>query len=45
MAGLMPEVRDYEPHMALDGGAGGLFLYRKFLSRFPFTEKRRTAIV
>lgn len=35
MAGLMPEVRDYEPHMALDGGAGGLFLYRKFFESFP----------
>ncbi|WP_418505156.1 peptide chain release factor N(5)-glutamine methyltransferase [Cloacibacillus evryensis] len=35
MAGLMPEVRDYEPHMALNGGAGGLALYKKFFRSFP----------
>ena len=35
LAGLMSEVADYEPRVALDGGCGGLFLYRKFFAAFP----------
>jgi len=31
MAGLMPDVRDWEPSLALDGGAGGLDPFRKLL--------------
>lgn len=31
MMELMPEVREYEPHMALDGKADGLFFYRRII--------------
>nr|MCR5304785.1 peptide chain release factor N(5)-glutamine methyltransferase [Lachnospiraceae bacterium] len=39
IAGLMPEVRDYEPREALDGGEDGLDLYRRIISEAPYFLK------
>jgi len=33
--GLMPEVRDHEPHQALFAGPDGLGMYRKIISQVP----------
>ncbi|MFF2481264.1 peptide chain release factor N(5)-glutamine methyltransferase [Paenibacillus sp. NPDC058071] len=35
LPGLQREVRDYEPHLALDGGADGLVPYRRMLEQLP----------
>jgi release factor glutamine methyltransferase len=35
IAGLDPEVRDHDPHLALDGGADGLACYRALLPQIP----------
>jgi release factor glutamine methyltransferase len=35
IAGLDADVRDYDPHLALDGGADGLCAYRDIVSALP----------
>jgi release factor glutamine methyltransferase len=35
IGGLEPEVRDYEPHLALDGGEDGLDIYRRIAETAP----------
>lgn len=42
---LMPEVRDHEPRMALDGEADGLFFYRKIVEECPAYLKRGGTIL
>jgi release factor glutamine methyltransferase len=38
--GLAPEVRDYDPRLALDGGPDGLSAYRAILRSAPFILKQ-----
>ncbi|RJE85557.1 peptide chain release factor N(5)-glutamine methyltransferase [Paenibacillus sp. 1011MAR3C5] len=38
MPGLQREVRDYEPHLALEGGADGLDPYRRMLEQLPLLQ-------
>jgi len=35
IAGLEPEVRDHDPHLALDGGSDGLAAYRRIIFSLP----------
>lgn len=35
IATLMPDVRSYEPHLALDGGTDGLNIYRRLMADAP----------
>lgn len=44
IAKLMPEVRSYEPHRALDGGVDGLDLYRRLMADAPAMLKDGGAI-
>ena len=41
---LMPEVRSYEPRLALDGGADGLVFYRRMMTEAPSMLKNGGAI-
>lgn len=41
---LMPEVRDHEPHLALDGGSDGLTFYRRIIDGAPAHVKRESAL-
>ena len=43
--GLMPEVRDYEPGEALDGGADGLAVIRRLIDEAPQHLRDRGALV
>jgi release factor glutamine methyltransferase len=46
MPGLAPEVKDYEPHLALQGpDADGLGFYRAFADRLPALSAERGAIL
>ena len=44
-ATLMPEVRDHDPHLALDGGRDGLDAYRAILAEARKRLKRDGALV
>ena len=45
IAGLMREVRDHEPRMALDGGEDGMVFYRKLFRSTPALLKEGGALV
>jgi release factor glutamine methyltransferase len=45
IAGLAPEVRDFEPHRALDGGADGLDFYRAIAAAAPALLARDGVLV
>ena len=40
IAGLPPEVREYDPHLALDGGSDGLAAYVTLAARLPNLLKK-----
>jgi len=41
---LMPEVRDHEPLIALDGAGDGLYFYRKIIEEAPFYMRKGALI-
>ena len=44
IAGLMADVRSYEPHLALDGGTDGLNIYRRLMAEAPMMLKDGGAV-
>jgi release factor glutamine methyltransferase len=44
IAGLEPEVRDFDPRAALDGGSDGLAIYRRIAPRLPIVVPSGWAI-
>lgn len=45
IAGLDPDVRDYDPTLALDGGADGLFIYRQIASEIMSLRRGAEVVV
>ncbi|NOX63585.1 MAG: hypothetical protein GXP42_16805 [Chloroflexi bacterium] len=45
LAGLMPEVRDYEPRAALDGGPDGLRVIERLLAQAPAHMQPEAALL
>jgi release factor glutamine methyltransferase len=43
--GLMPDVKDYEPRTALDGGKGGIAVYKRFIERLPQHLKKSGCVL
>ncbi|MBD5482414.1 MAG: peptide chain release factor N(5)-glutamine methyltransferase [Lachnospiraceae bacterium] len=41
---LMPEVKEHEPRLALDGGGDGLMFYRRIIDGAPAHVKRESAL-
>lgn len=45
LAGLQPEVTKYEPHIALDGGVGGLAIIERIINGAPRFLKPRASLL
>lgn len=45
LTGLEPEVRDFEPSLALDGGADGLGIIRKIIEAAPLYLNHRATLI
>ena len=41
----MPDVRDFEPHIALDGGEGGIEIYRRLMMALPHHLKKGGSVL